>query len=251
MKRPQTYLVALSIIAILLVFSSGCKKRIFYPHVDNGILPLAIGNEWNYNDTAIFIYQGTPVDTIVREWSLRVAEMTEFKTGFRKWIEAYRLDFEGGDNCTSRLYLHSSEEGIVMWQGEVDFFGNWSSEYFNDLNFYLVKFPVSEGDSWQLDFNGISTQNFRCGPPRLVVSSPTFPSFDLEDGESEIWSCLSTNTLINSPAGNFTAYNFSGEFWSEGVGKVGADRIFWKQGTEANPEFELHLKTELVDYHIN
>lgn len=105
-KRTQTYLMLIPLLTAFLLFNSGCKKRIYYPHIENDILPLSIGNEWNYRDTAVFSFEGNPVDTVVRQWSLRVTEKMELKTSFRKWIELYIVEFEGDANCTSKLYLY-------------------------------------------------------------------------------------------------------------------------------------------------
>lgn len=144
---------------------------------------------------------------------------------------------------------------MVIWTAEKE--TSIGTSFFEPIDVsgpYWVKYPVSVGESWALDNGEENCFEYRCGLPVSNWIGPTgghFPPMGPYFSDPEFWICLSTDTLVTTPAGNFSSYNFSGEFWSEGVGKVGADRVFWKEGTVANPVYELHLKTQLIDYQIN
>lgn len=157
------------------------------------LLPLTIGNHWEYSDSTIY----SPDSVVVIYYSWTILGKQNILSG-NDSVEVFiwRIESAGGDQYD--YYLRNTPEGLVHYMlDEGDAVGHFS------LKSLVLKFPMKQGDSWRESQGDVADRK----------------------------SCLSTDTLIAMPVGTFHAYIVrrggsttswhSDEYFKENFGRVG------------------------------
>jgi hypothetical protein len=165
-------------VLVLLVLASSlefsCKSKdsptgpILPTIQDTSLIPLSIGNFWEYSDSVFY----SPDSIVVYHytWSV-VAKQNIYSKGDSVEVYIFRINFVG-DNQYDYFYKVTSQ-GLVQYGSlELDTAGHYS------LQSLMLKFPLQPGDTWSESHGDYADQK----------------------------ACLSVDTVIVTSLGNFHCY---------------------------------------------
>ncbi len=213
-----------------------CNDTIFRPLSTEGLIPLTVGNYWEYK-LETYIY-GDTIPQIITNYTVQGITKKHYALFECNLYEAIVYDRSLG-----------GPDEWLFWQDSTGYYGlGGMSDKDTLINKSLLwEYPVEEGESWKsliLFFNK-ATQKF-------------------EYGDTIKYTCVSTNRKFDTPAGKFSCYVFyyrtdiapdvSGfydvyDYVNPEIGIIGQE-VFITIEEFRETESWLNKKAMLVDYFI-
>jgi hypothetical protein len=176
----NTFFKALALIIIFNLLSCSDEQNPIMPiNESNLIMPLSIGNYWEYVDSVF--YTSDSIEIYHYTWSVVGKEKILSQNDS---IEVYIFRIEYSHGPQNDYFFKNNPEGLTQYSNnEFDSAGN------NSLRSLLIKYPLKLGDTWitnhgdYADINkclSINTEftalgrNFHCYEIQRSVGSPSY-----------------------------------------------------------------------------
>lgn len=211
-----------------LLFVGGCQED-----PPGELMPLAVGNYWAYERSRY--YDGQVSEGLTD--SVKAEIVAETTVTYAE--QAYKVALSNGFYAVPSVPSHVN---WLLWNGEDGLYllGGMSS---NDTLVHKIlhaKYPVQQGDSWQ-----VSWLYYIWEPGNFVIE------------DTETITCIAINKKFETPAGTFRCYVY--QFRRQTVDDVAAKSDFYEYyapgvglvGQEIKNEGILTFRYVLYDYHLN
>jgi hypothetical protein len=153
----------LAIIIIIAIFVSSCNNESNITEIENpnvivngeGIMPLSVGNIWNYKE---YEYQD---ESLLAERDIKLEVMDKIHVDYNNQnIEVFKLKetrIFNGNNPSELYFLLNEENDTIYWYGHSLY--NDDEYYFNKTIY--VKYLIEVGENWIMD-HGDYYDEFSC-----------------------------------------------------------------------------------------